>query len=487
MQTRPKLEVISQSMIERIVNEALEIMEKVGVFVENEEAMELLDGGGAKVDKTKRRVFIPDDLVWRCIRSAPSSIQVFSRDGDWAMNLKGLNVHFNPGSAAVKILDFKTGNARAPVTSDLVSFARLTDALSHLDAQSTALVPSDVPEAIADRYRLFIALLNSNKPIVTGTFTVEGFGVMKEMLVAIAGSEEEVRKRPIAIFDACPSPPLKWSNLTAQTLIDCARSGIPAELVSMPLLGATSPMTLAGALVQHTAENLSGLVIHQLAGKGSPIIYGGSPAVFDMRHGTTAMGAIETAMLICSYAQIARFFGLPTHGYLGLSDSKLVDAQAGLESGIGTLLAALAGINVVSGAGMLEFESCQSFEKLVIDDEICGMAKRLIAGVEQRSEKLAEDLFGEIYDGDHFLTSPVTLKFMRQEIAFPSNVIDRRVREEWRSGGGKDAIQRAKERADELLSKHKPKPLPEDVKRYLIDIMSSDAERHGMENLPPHI
>jgi trimethylamine--corrinoid protein Co-methyltransferase len=270
-----------------------------------------------------------------------------------------------------------------------------------------------------------------------------------------------------------------------QSLLECARSGLPAELISMPLFGATAPATLAGALVQHTAENLSGVVIHQLAGPGSPIIYGGSPAVFDMRHGTTAMGAMETAMVIAAYAQIGRFLALPTHGYLGQSDAKLVDAQAGLESSLGAITAALAGVNVVSGAGMLEFESCQSLEKLVIDDEICGMALRLIRGIEARGEPLAEDLLGDLAQGDHFLTSPTTLRWLREEIVFPSAVIDRQSRERWQAGGGSSAAGRAHKRVRDLLARHQPQPLAGDVRRQLVEIMTADAKRHGMDRLPP--
>ncbi len=480
---RPVLELLDRESIERIVGEAIELLARVGVFVENNEALTLLGEGGARLDH-HRRVFLPEDLVWRCVRSAPAKVQVFNRDGEECIRLGGLNIQFDPGSAALKVLDRRSGEARLARTEDLALFARLTDALPHLAAQSTAIVPSDVPEAIADRYRLFLALLNSRKPIVTGTFTVEGFAVMREMLSAVAGDGDRLRLRPMAIFDACPSQPLKWSNLTAQSLLDAARTGLPAELLSMPMLGATAPVSLSGALTQHTAENLSGLVIHQLAGPGSPVIYGGSPAAMDMRHGTIAIGAMETMMLVSAYAQIGRFLGLPTHGYLVLSDSKLIDAQAGLESGMGALMAALSGVNLVSGAGMLEFENCQSLEKLVIDNEICGMAKRLVQGIVLRDGRLAEDLFGDLSDGDLFLTSPRTLAYLRDEVKFPGAVIDRQPRELWEKNGSKDALQHAREEVDRLLQ-HPPLSLPEGLKLELGKIMAADARAHGMDHLPP--
>ena len=481
---RPTLEVLDPPLVQRIVAEALDVLGEVGVFVESDDALALLADAGARVDPATRRAFLPDELVWRSVRSAPSAVSIFSRDGQPALRLQELNVHFNPGSAAIRILDADTGQARAPVTSDVVALARLADALPHLDAQSTALVPADVPETIADRYRLLLVLLNSSKPVVTGTFTREGLAVMREMLVAVAGSERALRERPMAIFDVCPSSPLRWSSLEAESLVALARWGIPAEIVPAPLLGATAPLSLAGALVEHTAENLSGVVLHQLAAAGSPLIYGGSPAVFDMRYGTAAVASVESALVACAYAQIGRFLGLPTHGYLGLSDAKLVDAQAGLESATGAVLAALAGLNVVSGAGMLEFESCQSLEKLAIDDEICGMARRLVQGIQPRGEPLAEDLRGELAGGGHFLTSPATLQWLRSEIAFPSPLIDRLPRQTWQAEGSQPITARARQRVRALLAQHQPKPLADEVRRRLLDIVSHDAAQHGLARLP---
>ena len=175
-----------------------------------------------------------------------------------------------------------------------------------------------------------------------------------------------------------PHRALKWSDVTSQNLVDCARWSIPVELISMPLSGFMAPVTLVGSLIQQTAENLSGVVISQLVNPGHPILYGGSPAIFDVRYETTPMGAIETMMLNCANSEIGKRLGMPTQGYIALSDAKQLDAQAGLETGMGALLAALSGINSISGPGMLDFESCLSLEKLVVDNEICGMTHRLL-------------------------------------------------------------------------------------------------------------
>jgi trimethylamine--corrinoid protein Co-methyltransferase len=483
--TIPRVTWFTERARKKIVDEAKRILEEIGVFVENDEALELLAGAGASIEREARRVRIPAALVETAVESAPSRVVLYDRHGEPVMDLGGDRIHFNPGSAALRIYDAREGKARMPVTADLVRFVTLTDALPHYAAQSTGLISSDVPQEIGDRYRLYIALRYSVKPVVTGTFRVDGFKVMHEMLATVAGNAERLREKPTAIFDCCPSPPLKWSDLTAQALIDCARTGIPAELISMPLTGATSPVTLAGAVVQHCAESLSGVVIHQLASPGAPIIYGGSPACFDMRTGTTPMGAVETMMIDGAYAEIGKHLGLPVQAYMALSDSKVVDYQAGMESAMGAVIAALSGVNNISGPGMLDFESCQSLEKLVLDHEICGMALRLSRGIELRDEPIVPlDLMREGIERKSFLSLAHTAKWFRKEAYFPDGVIDRNALDEWQKRGGKEAMWRAIERVEKILAAHEPEPLEHAVQGHLRELMEMEARRFGMRELP---
>ena len=479
---RPKLDMLSESFIDQIVSEAFDVLGKTGVLVENDEALRLLADAGCECKG--QTVTFKENLVEESLKTTPHSIKVYDRNGDLAMNLEGDEIHFDPGSGALRILDPVTLEERDPVTKDLIRFATLTDALPNLAAQSTEMISFDVPEAMQDRYRLYIGLQFSKKPVVTGTFTLESFEIMKDMLVAVRGSEESLREKPLAIFDCCPSPPLKWSNLTCQDLIDASKAGIPAELISMPMTGATSPVTLAGALVQLTAENLSGIVIHQLTHPGSPIIFGGSPAAFDMRKGTTPMGAVETMMINAAHVQIGKHLGLPTHAYMGQSDAKIVDGQAGLETGMGALSAALAGANAIAGPGMLDFESCQSLEKLVLDNEICGMALRLVRGIEARGDRLGGDLYGDIYDGAHFLASKETRQWYREEMYQTGSVIDRDNYDVWMSHGKKSAWDRACGEVERIMSSYTVEPLPNDSLKALMSIMKDDARRMGIE-LPP--
>jgi trimethylamine--corrinoid protein Co-methyltransferase len=472
----PFVEFLFEEDVARILREAKFLLSSIGVFVENAEALRLLEEAGARFDHDLKRVYIPEELVESSLASCPRKIQVFDREGNSAVDLTENNTYFVPGSAALKIYDPEKRSSRTPVIDDLAKLGRLVDYLPNITFQSTAIVPGDVPEAMGDRIRLYVALCNCRKPVVTGTFVKESFAIMKEMLVAVRGSEEKLRERPLAIFDCCPSPPLKWSDLTCQSLIDCSKSGIPAELVSMPLSGATSPVTIAGSLVQHTAENLSGIVIHQLASPGAPIIYGGSPAFFDMRKGTTPMGAIETMMIDCAYSQIGKSLGLPTHAYMGLSDSRAVDYQGGLESGLGAILAALAGVNVVSGVGMMEFENCQSMEKLFLDNDICGMAHRLRDSVYVNEETLARDVFREATLDSSFLNTKHTLKWFKKEGYFPSAGIDRSSEAKTPTTS---ALDRATEEVRKVLETHVPPALPEGARAKLNEIVDRDLSAYG--------
>ncbi|MBN1348250.1 trimethylamine methyltransferase family protein [candidate division KSB1 bacterium] len=481
MQSHPHFSAIDKSLVERIIDEACVVLEKTGVIVEDEVARNTLSEAGLRINPSSRKTYFSRACVEKCLETAPSTIELYDRDGNPAAQLAGQRLHFTPGSAALEILDVNARTPRKPATRDLVQFARLTQHLEHLAIQSTALVPADVPEKIADRYRLYIALQVCELPIVSGTFTPEGFKSMKNMLVVIRGGNENLRRKPLAIFDCCPTSPLKWSAHGCHDLIQCARSGIPAELVSMPLAGATAPVTLPGILVQHTSENLSGLVIHQLTSPGSPVIWGGSPTIFDMRFGTTPMGSIEAMMLASGTAAIGKHLGLPTHGYLCLSDSKHVDVQAGFESGMGALFAALSGLNVIAGPGMLSFQTCQSLEKLVIDNEICGACLRLQRGIEMHEPSIANDLMGDIHHAEHFLTSPNTLRWMRDEFFTPSDIIDRYPSF---APDQKSILERAHAKGQSILSNEPVPALENELRDELERMMLADAKKAGMVKLP---
>ena len=513
---RPRIQLLSAELIARILREAFQLMMNPGVRV-GSAVVELLRSAGVEVEvevgvavgvaSNDRVARIPESLVRQCLASVPHDFYLYNRQGEKAVHYGGDDVHFDPGSCCVQMLDPETLEARPSETRDLVRIVQVTEMLPQFAAQSTAVVCSDArlsnelsndacngkhaPSAIGDLYRLFVVLQHSDKPVVTGSFSAAGLQGMIDLLAADSGSPEKLRLQPRAVFDVCPSPPLNWSEFGSHNLIDLARAGVPAEIVSMPLAGGTAPVTLAGSVTQHAAETLAGITLHQLAGPGSPVVWGGAPAIFDMRTGGAPMGAVETAMLNMACAEVGKHLGLPTHGYLVATDSKSVDAQAGAESARSATLGALAGINMISGAGMLESLACFSVEKLVIDAESIASAYRLARGIEVRSDEVRSDkargekvpsetlataMFAQIGLSGEFLKLKETRALFRQEQHLPSTVIDRSARG---SEPASDILTRARTRVDELVSKYRKPSLSEDVLRKFQAIVDREADRAG--------
>ena len=481
---RPKIRFLTDELIKKIISEATDVLCTLGVDIHNKTILQMLSDHGCQVDMDKHHVVLTGRIIDQALKTTPDSFGLYDVTGEQTHDFSGDHVYFTPGSTALNILDSQTGKMRKPNTADYLDFVKVIEQLDHIASTSTAMICADVPEGISDSYRLFLSLLHGRKPVVTGAFTIESFGIMKDFQVAIRGSQKALKQKPLTIFSCCPTSPLKWSETTSQNLLDCARYFIPVEFIAMPLSGFIAPVTLTGTLIQHTAETLSGIVISQTAHPGTPILYGGSPAIFDVRYETTPMGAIETMMIDCAYSEIGKFFNLPTQAYISLSDSKELDTQAGLESGIGAVLAALSGINNISGPGMLDFESCLSLEKLVVDNEICGMAFRLIDGIESRDDFPAIGILQELLTEKHLLISEHTRRHLKKEHFFPGPVIDRANRARWQQQGALTLRQRAHGEVEKLLKSYQPPELPEDVKKELVKLMTAEARRHGKDSLP---
>ena len=479
---QPRLELLTPDLIARILDEAFQLMQHPGIKVQSGTARELLLSAGASA--AGDIVNIPEIIVRNALDTVPEEFFLYNRDGLPKVHYGGDTVQFDPGSSGVHILDPGSLEHKPSYTADLVRIVKVTEMLPQYAAQSTAVVCNEVPKAIGDLYRLYIVLLFSKKPIVTGSFCVENLPAMFDMLALFAGGRQASADKPQAVFDVCPSPPLIWSEFGAENLIELASARVPAQLISMPLSGVAAPVTLLGSVVQHAAESLSGIAIHQLSNPGAPIVWGGAPAIFDMRRGTTPMGAIETAMIDAAYAQVGKSLNLPTQAYLGASDAKVVDAQAGMESGISAMIGALAGINMISGAGMLDFLACQSPEKLVVDAEGIAMAQRMLSGIEARTETLATALFEGINFKGDFLKQKATRALFSKEQNLPSPVIDRDSNRGWQASGSLDTFARAKVRTQELLAAYERPVYSVEQEHDLCKMVEDLACKTGMDTLP---
>ena len=482
---QPKLSLLNDELIARILDEAYQLMLKPGIKVQNEEARKLLAEAGAQVEEETMVVRIPEQIVKKALETVPRQFYLYDYEGNPKVQYGGDAVHFDPGSSGICVLIPETLEHKTAETADLIRIIKVAESLPQYDAQSTAVVCDDVPKELHDLYRLYLVMLFSKKPIVTGAFTNTTVHHMIDMLAIFAGGRENLREHPRAIFDACPSPPLIWSNFGAGNLITLARAGVPAEIVSMPLAGAAAPVTLLGAVTQHAAECLSGITIHQLARAGSPIVWGGAASTFDMRKGGTPFGSVETAMIGSSYAQVGKSLGLPTHAYLGSTESKILDMQAGLESGMGAMIGALSGINMISGSGMIDSLLCHSPEKLVIDAEGIAMAKRMVQGMMIHTETLATGFYeGVNFKGGDFLKQRITMQLFQKEQHMPGKVIDRDSMRGWKESGSLDTFARARIRVTEILASYLRPELDPAKEAELHAFVLTLAKKAGMENLP---
>ncbi|MDH3523604.1 MAG: trimethylamine methyltransferase family protein [Acidobacteriota bacterium] len=456
---RPTLQILDAELTERIVDEALAVLETTGVLVDHPPVLDRLAAVGLPGDPVTRRVTFPPEIVREAIASAPSGFTLYDRDGAPFTRLEGDRVHFVPASSALRILDRATGEIRDATSADYVEYVKVADRLANIAYLSTAFIPKDVPADIADGWRLYLTLAASKKPVVSGAFTSHGVPRMAELMGLLRRDREELAARPMAIFTCCPNTPLRWAEDAAQNLIDCAAAGIPVEIVPVLLLGMISPATPVGALVLHTAEVLSGLAIAQRIRPGTPVLFGGAPASFHMRLMTNPMTAVEALRVYCGYAQVAKHLGLPCQAYMGLSDSKFNDPQAGAESATGMLLAALAGFNSVSGPGMLDYVNCFSLEKLIFDDELAAHAHRFARPLEVAGDLPAAPLLDELIAEGHLLTAEHTLEHWPGELYLPGDMVDRTNWDQWEMAGRRRLETRAREAIAAALEDYDVPPL----------------------------
>jgi len=481
---RPTFRILDNSLVNQIIDEAVGVLCSLGIEVHNQEASDLLLSNGLKKSNNSTCLIFKEEHIDQALKSAPSSFKLYDVSGEEATYFNDHNVHFTPGSSALKYYDAKHKKIREPITQDYIIYVKIADQLDNFSSQSTAFIPSDVDNRISDIYRLYLGLLYGSKPVVTGVFKKESYQVMYDLQCIIRGTKKELTKKPMTIFTCCPTSPLKWGNTSAQNLMDCARSNVPVELVTMPLAGLLSPVTLTGTLIQHCAEILSGLVIHQMVNPGAPVLYGSSITIFDMRNETTPMGAIESMMMACGVNEIGKKLNLPTQAYISLSDAKHLDAQAGLETAMGATLATLSGINNISGPGMMEFENCFSTEKLILDNDIAGMCLRLSNGISPKDDFPSRERFQELRDEGHLIISDHTRSFLREEHFFPGALIDRQSHARWESNGSPQLIETAINEVKKMVNSYKPSILEEDTKQELYNRVADYAKILGTK-LPP--
>jgi trimethylamine--corrinoid protein Co-methyltransferase len=308
------LNMFSNDELEEIHYATLEVMEQVGIKVFCDEALEIFSAAGAEVDKATNIVRFPQWLVEDSIRSAPRKLFLAGRDPKNDVILEGRRVGYTNFGAGVMIEDPYTGEFRETTKKDVGMTALVCDALDSVDIYSSAVVGRDVPENSADLHEAEAFLSNTTKHCqhidLTGGAGARGF---LEMGAAIVGGAEELRRRPVISALVCPVSPLQLHTNTCEIIIEFAKAGVPVNILSMAMSGASSPITLAGTLVTHNAEVLSGIVLAQATRKGAPIMYGSSTTTFDLTYVTAPVGAPELGMINAGVAELSNFYRLPSY------------------------------------------------------------------------------------------------------------------------------------------------------------------------------
>jgi trimethylamine--corrinoid protein Co-methyltransferase len=445
---------LAQEQILKIHHASLSVLACTGVHVELDLARDLYRQGGARVDG--RRVYLSEQMVNRALELAPERVLLAGRDPAQDVVLEGKRVYAGTGGSPTAVLDPGADTVRPANLDDLRRLVTLADALPHCDFVVIPIHPTDVPEADVPINRFYTSVSSTGKHVMGGVGSAAG--------AMIAGSVEALRARPIvSAITSWMVSPLHLDTHVTETLLAWCRSGLPVALSSAPMAGSTSPATLSGTLTQLNAEQLSGIVLTQLARPGTPVLAGYIPGVADMRSGGYLGGTVEFGMMQAAAAQMAHFYRVPIYCSGGMSDAKLPDAQSGYEKMATFLLTAMGGGNYIHHAiGMVTNMSATSLEQAVIDDEIVGMAMRVLRGIDTSEPALAVEAIERVGPGGHYLLDPHTLDYMRPEFFYPS-VADRRNRASWEGAGKPDIRQRAAARAEKLLADQRCPGLPPEI------------------------
>ena len=466
----PQFAVLSESQLNDLHLAALEVLRRIGIRFYHEEALEMLKKAGDFISDGNLVKF-PASLVEDAIASVPSRIVMCDRDGEPAMFLEGTKVYFGTGSDCPYLLDPETGEHRKFTQADLIDAYRLCDALPNIHFVMSVGIPSDVDPDIAFDVQMALMLEYTTKPIVFVTGDRASCQRAIDMAAAVAGSHEALVEQQHILLYSEPSSPLQQSRDAIDKLLLMAEYGLPVVHSPGPQMGATAPITMAGGLVMSLAEVLSALVVHQLKRPGAPFVFGIGLHHMEMSSGQICYASPEFQLTKAAVAELGRWYGIPTWGYAGCSDSKVMDEQAALEAMLSVLMAKLSGANLVHDVGYMESGLATAYEMIVLTDELVAMTDHIMKGIEVSEDTLLLDELERVGPGGHFLDSEQTLKRFR-EFWFP-NLLDRKRREQWLRLGGTTLGERLKVRVREILKEHRPKPLPPEKKRKVQEILSS--------------
>ncbi len=456
---------LTQQQAEHIHEASLQILQTVGIDFRYPPALKILKKGGAKVDG--ERVFFPAQLVEAQIKKAPAQFTLYARNPDFDVVIGDSHLAFIPGYGAPFVTDLDNGRREGSL-QDFENFVKLTQASPYQDICSGMVIePNDVPHQIRHARMIYAAMKYSEKPFMGSAMGAQGATDSIRMASLLFGSQDQLAQKPRMISILTSLTPLGYDERMLGAIIEYARAGQPQLISSLVIAGATGPTTLASTLALQNAEILAGIVLTQLVREGTPVVFSGSSSNTEMRSGALSIGSPEMALNTAATAQMARFYNLPVRGGGAVSDAKVPDAQAAYESMMSLLMAQVSGINfVLHSAGILESYSCMSYEKFVIDDEICGMVKRIKQAYAVTADTLALDVIKAVGPGGHFLDQDHTFEHFRKEFYQPM-ISNRDNFDTWHANGSQPILQAANRKFKQLLAEYNPPDLPADAEKDL--------------------
>jgi trimethylamine--corrinoid protein Co-methyltransferase len=459
------IEYFSQTDLEQIHSSTLRVLETVGINFSYGPAVQLLAKAGCKVDG--QRVFFPPKLVEEQIARAPSKFTLYARNPEKNVIIGGDHIAFIPCYGSPVVSDLDKGR-RESTLDDFINFVKLTQSSSNQDLTGGLMAePNDIPFERRGAEMLYAAIRYSDKPFMGGTLGAEAAEETIAAASIVFGSREELANKPPFISILCSRSPLAYDEKMLSSMMTYARAGLPQLVSVLAIAGATGPVTLEGTLVVQNAEILAGITLVQLVRAGAPLVYAGQSTSAAMRYGTLSIGSPEMAVITAATAQMARFYNLPSRSGGALTDSKICDSQAGSESMMGQLMATLSGINfVLHSAGILESYMVASYEKFILDDEICGMCKRIKKGGNITEDRLAVDLISQVGPDGEFLTNEHTFRNFRAEFYQPG-LEERSSFSAWQNSGAMSIDNRANAKWKKILENYTEPELPGEVERDL--------------------
>jgi trimethylamine---corrinoid protein Co-methyltransferase len=462
--------ILSDEQIHQVNEYALRLIEEAGCGVQCKEALDILGRAGCDVQDSSR-VRIPRRLVLEALDAAPKAIEVYNRDGELAMRLESDHCYYGTGSDCPTTIDLDTGQRRASTKDDVGRLARFCDALPNIDFVMSFAIAQDVTAGGDFVHGYEAMLLNTHKPVIVTGHGPNDMTTMIRMAAAARGNLDEFKRTPSMILYTEPISPLFHSEMGVSKGLVCCEYGVPFIYIGSPMMGATAPVTMEGTLVQAVAECLSGLVIFQQKRPGAKFIFGGDATLMDMGAMVFSYGSPELNMLNAALADLAHFYELPFFCIAGATDSKVLDAQAGMEYALSILGATLNGCNLIHDCGYLESGLTSSFESVLFADELISEVKYMMQPLRFDDSTVPLRLMSEVGPGGSFLETEQTLERFRQSMWFP-RFLDRRRYEAWSEDGGQDLRQVLNARAIEISQEHNPEPLSEDRVRAIRELVA---------------